>query len=119
MLVVEDNHVLRDILLDIVRLQGWQGLGAADFGTAMETLQANEQVTVVVSDFQMPGVNGIELIRAVRRVQPSTATILMTGNPLDLQPDTLEPKPTLLVKPFRLDDFVTTILAEIDRAAVC
>jgi len=36
--------------------------------------------TVVISDLQMPGLNGLDLIKAVRRTAPRTSCIVVTGD---------------------------------------
>lgn len=45
---------------------------------ALEWLAARE-VAVIVTDYEMPKMNGVELTEAARRTQPSTVRVLMTG----------------------------------------
>jgi DNA-binding response OmpR family regulator len=58
----------------------------------------------------MPGMNGLELIKEIRRRDPAIPIIAMTGRPDRLVEETVEEADgTLLVKPFRAGELVTTI----------
>ncbi len=46
---------------------------------ALETIRDNPPFAVIVSDYNMPKMNGIELLSAVRKVSPDTVRIMLTG----------------------------------------
>jgi DNA-binding NtrC family response regulator len=83
-LVVEDEGALRKLTERVLVRAGWVVL-ATDCGeSALELLprpDAEQAVplTVVISDVVMPGMDGLELIRAVRRVWPGLSAILVSG----------------------------------------
>jgi sigma-B regulation protein RsbU (phosphoserine phosphatase) len=80
-LAVEDDPVALAVLRQALRRLGHDGIEASDGQAAWERLQA-EPVRVVVSDWLMPRVDGLELCRRIRgRVGAEyTYFILLTGN---------------------------------------
>lgn len=77
-LVVDDEEANRLALQRIFAREGWEVLGAADGRAALELLRGPD-VAVVVSDLKMPGLSGLELLRAARQVAPDTLFLLVTA----------------------------------------
>jgi putative two-component system response regulator len=77
-LVVDDELRLRQVL---VRLMTRDGFECHDVGSAEEALAYLEQqsVTLVLSDLRMPGLDGTELLRAIRERWPETAVVMITA----------------------------------------
>jgi two-component system chemotaxis response regulator CheY len=65
-MVVDDFSTMRRIIKNILRQMGYENILEADDGsTALEKLKA-EKVDFIISDWNMPQVSGIELLKAVR-----------------------------------------------------
>jgi two-component system response regulator FlrC len=77
-LMVEDDAALREALLDTLRSAGIAALGACDAATALQMLET-EEIALVISDVQMPGPNGYELLSAIKRSRPDVPVVLMTA----------------------------------------
>jgi two-component system response regulator FlrC len=77
-LVVEDDAALREALLDTLRAAGLPALSAPDAAGALRLL-ASEEVALVISDVQMPGANGYELLTSIRCLRPDLPVVLMTA----------------------------------------
>ena len=77
-LVVEDDCALREALLDTLSAAGIQALAAEDAASAEEALQSND-IALVISDVQMPGANGYQLLSSIRRSRPYLPVVLMTA----------------------------------------
>jgi DNA-binding NtrC family response regulator len=77
-LVVDDDRAFRELVVDILRAEGYRLLEAADGETALR-LAAGEGVDVVLSDQRMPGISGIELTRRLRAGSEAPAVVLMTA----------------------------------------
>jgi two-component system response regulator FlrC len=77
-LVVEDDAALREALTDTLELAGQSVVAAPDGEAALATL-GRETVDMVLSDVQMPGMDGHELLRRVKSVRPGIPFILMTA----------------------------------------
>lgn len=77
-LLVEDDRALREALADTLALGGYDYLEAAD-GEAALTLLQRESVAMVVSDVNMPGMDGHALLRTLRERFPQLPVLLMTA----------------------------------------
>jgi len=77
-LVVDDDDGVRENLAELFELVGYSVLTAANATEAMEELRKHE-VDLLLTDFRMPGPNGVELIESARRARPGLRSILMTA----------------------------------------
>jgi two-component system, OmpR family, response regulator len=77
-LLVEDDEDNRELMAEVLVDAGYE-VGCAADGTAGLRLLAERQVDVVLTDVGMPGVGGLELARAARRLAPSAPVIVVTG----------------------------------------
>ncbi len=96
-LVVDDEAAVRNLVSQILRNQGFDVIEA---DCALEAMcivrQSCMPVDLVVSDVQMPSVNGIELAGMLQTERPGCRVLLMSGN---MPEDEALPHP-LLRKPF-------------------
>ena len=77
-LIVEDDHDLRDALVTTLELAKFQVNEAADGEQALASL-AKSPVDMVVSDVNMPGMSGHELLGEVQRLYPGLPMMLITA----------------------------------------
>ncbi|MFA5678512.1 MAG: sigma-54 dependent transcriptional regulator [Pseudomonas sp.] len=77
-LLVEDDRALREALADTLALGGYDYLEAADGVAALAVLQ-RESVAMVISDVNMPGMDGHALLRSLREQFPQLPVLLMTA----------------------------------------
>ncbi|MEK7357171.1 MAG: ATP-binding protein, partial [Bdellovibrionota bacterium] len=77
-LIVDDEAELLDLLADTLGTFGYEISKASTANEALESLK-QRPVDLLLTDFSMPGKNGIELARVVRRDHPTTKIILCTG----------------------------------------
>ena len=78
LLVVDDDEHVRRALRRVLRRAKCRVLDAPDASTALGIL-AVEPVQVVVSDYRMPGMSGVEFLRAVKERWPRVQRVLLTG----------------------------------------
>lgn len=111
-LVVDDDPDTRLVLCDLLEKHGYECQTAENGMNAVEELIAIP-IDVVITDYQMPVMNGLELIewvaRASRKKYPPV--ILLTG---DLHESVRERATkggvySILPKPFRIDDLLSTL----------
>jgi len=77
-LVVDDDQIIRDSLSEFLRLEGYQCQGASSFKDALKELE-KQRYNLVIADVNMPGADGFELLRVIRKNYPEIVTIVITG----------------------------------------
>ncbi|WP_085592937.1 response regulator [Pseudomonas sp. B14(2017)] len=76
-LLVDDDHLVRDMLGDVLRQYGYQVRQAHSGEQALALL--DEQIDLLLSDFAMPEFNGAQLALAARERYPHLPVVLLTG----------------------------------------
>lgn len=77
-LVVDDEKLIRDIVADFLTLEGYTVRTASDGLSATAELQRS-RYDVVITDLKMPNMGGLDLLAEIRRSNPETLTVVMTG----------------------------------------
>ena len=100
-LVADDEEVIRKMVASIVQADGHQVLIASDGATARELSQRyHGQIHLLISDFLMPGLNGIDLAKLRLHERPAMKVLLVSG-----RCDQKIPQPFhFLPKPFTPDE---------------
>lgn len=78
-LVVDDDHALRNLAALILKTQGFETFVASNGLEALQTLERNPHVDVVLLDLLMPVMNGEDAFRAMRATWPEVAVIIISG----------------------------------------
>lgn len=79
LLCVDDEPYMLKSLQRFFRNDGYELFFAGSAAEAVEILERVRPVQVVLSDFQMPGMNGLELIRLAKAGWPHVVGIILTG----------------------------------------
>ncbi|HTN85385.1 MAG TPA: response regulator [Sorangium sp.] len=118
-LVVDDEEGMRLTLAANLELEGYEVVEARDGAHALE-LAAQQRFTVVVSDVRMPGLNGVEMFRELKRLQPDLTVVLMTAFALEklLEEAISEGVYTVIHKPFSMDHLARIVARAVDSPAV-
>ena len=77
-LVVEDDNLFLWTLIHFLEKEGYEVVSAVSGEKAYE-MALKGFFDIVISDFHLPGLNGKELIRRVKSIQPTTKTVLITA----------------------------------------
>jgi CheY-like chemotaxis protein len=77
-LVVDDESVIADSLTDILKRSGYAAISAYDGEGALETALITPP-ELLITDVILPGMNGIELAIAMKRIFPDCKVILSSG----------------------------------------
>ena len=77
-LVVEDDAGLREALIDTILLAGYQCI-AADSGEQALLMLKENSVDLVVSDVQMGGMSGLDLLKSIKHQYPKMPVLMMTA----------------------------------------
>jgi NarL family two-component system response regulator LiaR len=112
--LVDDNQVFRhtlELLLDL--REEVQVVGSVDNGTAAAPLVEELQPDVVLLDYRLPGMNGLEVTRALRGVSPGAAVVCLTASVSRGEVDELYAAgaAACLTKDTELEEIVAAIVA--------
>jgi CheY-like chemotaxis protein len=81
-LVVEDEALIRALIAEELRLEGFSVIEAGRADDALTYIKAGEQVDLVFSDIRMPGsLDGLQLAEILHEDYPDIPVILTSGNP--------------------------------------
>ena len=109
-LVVDDEFLIADILGLALEDEGYMVVHASNGKKALEVL-ARERAGLIITDFMMPAMNGLELALAIKS-RPETAAlpvILMSGAQSHIARDHPELFAAIFDKPFNIDDLIATV----------
>jgi len=79
-LVVDDDSFTRDILEEILESNGYLVKTAENGLEALEKYAADPEIILIISDMNMPEMNGLEFIRELRGKETDVPVIILTGN---------------------------------------
>lgn len=82
-LLVDDSASMRSFLGAILSNEGYQVVGSLPSGNELSVAVASLEPDIVFLDYNLPGQNGLELLRELRSTSPEVAIVMITG---DLSP---------------------------------
>jgi CheY-like chemotaxis protein len=97
-LLVDDNTVVRDMLVDLVASFGYRADAAASGDEAIALFDRG-QYSLVLTDLLMPGMNGWDVLAAIRERDPHFPVVIITGSPVVGDPRASQPGVALVKKP--------------------
>ena len=116
-LLVEDEPAILDMLVDVLRAEGYATLAAQDGLAALELL-ARGVPDLVLTDAMMPGLDGPALVRRIRE-EPALREVPVVLASAVLRPDLSGlDGVTFLAKPFDLDALLGAVAAALGRPAL-
>lgn len=77
-LVAEDDEPMRDVISDVLTKAGYNVFPAVDGMVAIQELK-KRHYDVILTDYQMPRLNGLELLAFSQELMPETPVILISG----------------------------------------
>ena len=79
LLLVDDNDDVREITALLLRDTGYGVIEASSGVAALAALDANPAIELLIVDFSMPGMSGIELLERARAKRPKIKAVFITG----------------------------------------
>jgi two-component system OmpR family response regulator len=113
-LVVDDEAGVRDMLADALRMQGYAAATAADGHAALREIYEGD-FDLIISDVNMPKVNGFELLERMRAAGNETPVILLTarGDRADVAVGFRAGADDYVTKPFGLEELLLRVEARL------
>jgi DNA-binding response OmpR family regulator len=108
-LLVDDS---RDVLVTVgafLRRGGYAVEHAEGFHQALALLEAGRRFDALVTDYMIPGLSGLELVKRARDFQPGLPALVISGYAEVTNFMTGLPNATLLQKPFQRNAFLATL----------
>jgi PAS domain S-box-containing protein len=114
-LVVEDEPVVRAVILEMLGEQGYRTLEAVDGPSGLKLLRKGERIDLLVTDVGLPGMNGRQLADQARETRPDLKVLFITGyaESVAMADGFLQPGMEMITKPFDLDHLSQRIRAMI------
>ncbi len=78
-LVVEDEAIVRLLIIDVLNDLGYRTLEAVDGPSALRLLLSSQRIDLLVTDIGLPGLNGRQLADAALEKRPALRVLFMTG----------------------------------------
>lgn len=115
-LVVDDEQLVRDLLVQFLTLRGYRALGVKEGPEAISMVEQTSP-DLILLDLMLPGMNGVEVLRRLRDKHFSGAIIIVTGSyDEELLQDAWSLHPQeVITKPIDLDK----LLAMIQLVLIC
>jgi len=108
MLLVDDNTVVRDMLVDLVGSLGYRADAAASGEEAIARFDKGPY-TIVLTDLLMPGMSGWDVLAALRQRDAHLPVIIITGSPVGGDPRASQPGVAVIKKPVDVTALDATI----------
>jgi DNA-binding NtrC family response regulator len=115
-LVVDDNQAMRTVLCALLSIMGFQVTQAADGHEALDLI-SRKKFGVVLTDFEMPGMDGFTLSSNIKSSSPKTSVIMMTGSDRRVVQERMRNGcvDSILFKPFKLEDIDESLQGALTR----
>lgn len=82
---VEDNQTVAEAVKETLEIQGWQVDTCTDGNTALEKIASDADYDVLLVDYDLPGLNGLELVRRARELphRLHTPIVVLSATPVE------------------------------------
>ena len=114
-LVVDDDDIARDVVSSILSREGYPVVTASDGLEAINAIMT-EDIGLVVTDFRMPGADGMEVLKAGIRANPETAVVIITA--YGTLEAIAEGAYDYLTKPFKMQEIIIVADRAFKRAVL-
>lgn len=109
-LVVEDEPVVRALVVEVLNDLGYKTLEAGEATEALSITESAQRIDLLITDVGLPGMNGRQLAKIVRQQRPGLKVIFATGYAESFAAnDFLGPEMTVITKPFAIDAFASKV----------
>ena len=115
-LVVDDEAGIRALLFDILSNEGFRVTLAKDGKESLSCMRKN-RFDLLITDINMPKLDGIGLLRKMKKAGRSERVILMSGMPMDTDAIEKDAPPvfSMLEKPFHVHDFLDVVASSLAK----
>ena len=114
-LLVDDEPEVLTLHEFMLNDSGYMVIPKSNAESALFLIREGVNVDLIITDYRMPGMNGVEFIKVLRRILPSVPVLMLTGD------ITVEIEPSLgvferIIKPVKGKELDRIVKAALDRA---
>lgn len=113
-LIVDDQYGIRILLTEILQTEGYETCEAANGVQALSALE-EERPGLILLDMKIPGMDGLEILKRIRKKPVDTKVIIMTAyGELEMIEEAMDNGAiTYFAKPFDIDEVLVSIRKEL------
>ena len=113
-LIVDDQYGIRVLLYEVFGKEGYQTFQAANGKQALEIV-GNESPDLVILDMKIPGMDGLEILKEIKKINKEIKVIMMTAyGELDMIKEATElGAVTHFTKPFDIDELRLAVKSQL------
>lgn len=110
-LIVDDSPVIRNQVAMLLGTAGFEIAQAADGVQGVQALDADPGIRMVIADVNMPRMNGLDMLIAMKAKHPKVPVLMLTteGNPKLMQQAKASGAMGWLVKPFKSEQLLQVV----------
>jgi PAS domain S-box-containing protein len=114
-LVMDDDSAVREVTAAMLRELGYAVVEAGSGGAALDALRADPSIDILLADYAMPGMNGVEAARAAVELRPGLPVLFITGY-ADLKALRDVGEERIIQKPFRDEELSRKVQAALGQS---
>jgi PAS domain S-box-containing protein len=117
-LVIEDEEVVRALIVEVLSELGYRALEAVDGPSGLAILESRRRIDLLITDIGLPGLNGRQVADAARQLRPNFKVLFMTGYAENAAtaPGFLEPGMSMITKPFAIETLALRIRESLEES---
>jgi CheY-like chemotaxis protein len=78
-LVVDDDCAVLDVIIGMLEDLGYEVISAQNGPEALDRLRQNQEISILITDINMPGMDGHELAELAKRIRPELKVLQLSG----------------------------------------
>lgn len=116
LLIVDDQHGIRILLTEVFKTEGYTTFQASNGKLALEIVRG-ESPDLVLLDMKIPGMDGLDILKHIKNINPSIKVIMMTAyGELDMiKETTYHGALRHFTKPFDIDELRMAVNSELGK----
>lgn len=117
-LITDDRAGIRSLLKEVLQESGYEVLTAAGGQEGIKIVQENT-IDIVLLDMKMPGMDGLETLRLIKKAQPNVKVIIMTAyEDMEIIKEVQKRGASCYIsKPFDIEELLSTIKRLLKKSA--
>lgn len=113
--MIEDSVDLRDLLSQSLKDRNFNVVSFASVEAARDFIFDQNDKTIVLSDVELPGQNGLELLAEYRQANRTGPYFIMSGGDYSAEDVAAHGGTAFFAKPFATDDMIKQIMAQLAK----